>query len=135
MKKFKLYINIILGVIITAVIAINIIKLNAKSEKIDKEYPTLKKSDSVCGKITYILDVKALGFRESGLDKLLIVDNKKMTVVCELIGNKQAAFGFMVSIGDSIVKNQNTDSLYLIKETGEKYLFLRHDDIFFDKEE
>ena len=101
---------------------------NRRSERLRNDYPLMKYEHEVKGLVLYKYDFLNHGFRRSGFASCLNIDGKNYGVYAEEISNGVGIDNF-VSVGDSIIKHSNNDTIYLIKK-GRVSFLLRKDELY-----
>jgi hypothetical protein len=134
MKKSKIEITlelIMLGVFLVAVaISFSIDHFNAEEQRdiFDKEYPTLKYSDPLNEIILSVFDWGSIGWRSSGHISLVKTTGNNYEIkASEIKNNGDLGIDEIISVGDSIYKRRNSDTIIITTNSKEKFVLLRRD--------
>jgi hypothetical protein len=127
--------NIIIGSIVflifLSIFLYTIRKDNKKIAALNKEYPLLKFEDSIKGRVSSKYDWKSNGFRRSGIVSNLIINDYKHRIIADDIrGFHNSGIDMIISVGDSVFKKQNNDTIKVLKEDGKVNILLRRDKLY-----
>lgn len=93
-------------------------------QRLRSDYPTLQKENELIGSVLYKFDFINHGFRDSGRASCINVKGENYTIFADEI-NSDRTINQIISVGDSIIKHPNSDTIILIQEQQVLYLLRR----------
>ena len=124
MKKTILYTTCFLFFILVWLLAIK--KENKKGEQIRDEYPLITSKDKIEGTIKNLRVIKGGCFIKMNGESFRLLSSQNYLYKKEYIDNN-------ISVGDSIFKNANSDTLYIYSSDGKEKYFVHNQGINRDK--
>jgi hypothetical protein len=103
---------------------------NKKNAELNKEYPVLKFEDSIKGKVSFKYDIIANGFRDPGSISSLVISDHKYSIIADDVNDSYYGINKIISVGDSVFKKQNNDTIKVLKEDGKVSILLRRDKLY-----
>ena len=127
-KRLNRIATVIFIIVILSVAIYNTRKGDKEAAAIYKENPLIKVEDSIQGNVSYKFDFKANRLRDfSSVSLLVINDNKCSIIADEAYGPRKPGINDVISVGDSVLKKSNNDTINILKKDGRKYVLLRRD--------
>jgi hypothetical protein len=109
------------------------LKVNKVYNKLNVEYPLLTYQDSIEGVVVSKFYAKSIGFgfKESISTSFVQIGSLKYQIHADEFGAvTRHGINEILVEGDSIMKKTNTDSVFIKKRNGKKYLMIRRDNQF-----
>ncbi len=134
MKKDKIQVGflVVFLVFIAFVIFFNIKKGNNESMRLESEYPLVRMENRIEGQVIFKYDFLSNRLRDFLVVSMLKVDDSKCTIIAnEIEGSNDYGINELVSVGDSIFKEKDNDTITIKKsDTGKIYTLLRRDKLY-----
>lgn len=130
--NIKLIIGITISLIFIGIFVRIFIYDNKNKYRLEAEYPLLKRSDSINGIIQFKFDFRSIKARNPISSSLLKVNNNKNEIIAdEIKANNSLGINEILSVGDSIFKEKDNDTIVVKqKSTGKLYILLRRNELY-----
>jgi len=129
MKNISIVLVVVL--ILSFIIFFIVNKDQKKLEKINVEYPLLKKTDYLSGYVISNFNYSENHLRDPLSVSRVLVDDKKLKIVAdEIHGLSNLGINEIIEIGDYIFKKESSDTIIISKKNNERHVLLRRDKLF-----
>jgi hypothetical protein len=131
MNKIKVVAVVMFIVIGFMILIVKHLNYQKKYDDLLLEYPLLTKQESLKGIVQNKFDFKTIGFRQSGLASFVNINGRNYRIFAEEFKTENwYGINTILSVGDSIIKQSNSDSIFVKKTNGRQYLVIRRDTEF-----
>jgi len=106
-------------------------KENEMISRLYSKYPQVMLETEFNGKVTFVFDYHSVQLRDPVYASMIEINGWKCRIYgAAEIEDEEYGINELISVGDSIIKRTNSDTITIINSEGYKYFLIRRDKVF-----